>query len=89
MWNAGIGKKFLPGNAGELKLSVFDLLDQNQSIYRVVNENYIQDGTSAVLQQYFMLTFTYNLKNFGKANQNRGGMEGGPGRWGGGGPPHM
>ncbi|MCW3119709.1 MAG: hypothetical protein JWM28_3791 [Chitinophagaceae bacterium] len=66
LWNAAIGKKFLKKRLAELKLSVFDLLKQNQSIVRTVSENYIEDTQSQVLQQYFMLTFTYNLKNFGK-----------------------
>jgi hypothetical protein len=70
LWNAGIGKKFLKNKQGELKLSVFDLLKQNQSIARTVQENYIEDSQSKVLQQYFMLTFSYSLKNFGKANTN-------------------
>lgn len=70
LWNAGIGKKFLKNRVGELKLTVFDLLKQNQSIYRTVAENYIEDSQSKVLQQYFMLTFTYSLKNFGKPAQN-------------------
>jgi hypothetical protein len=51
---------------GELKLSVFDLLNQNKSITRNVTESYIQDQTNEVLRQYFMLTFTYKLKTFGK-----------------------
>ena len=67
LWNAGIGKKFLKNQAGELKLTVFDLLKQNQSIQRIVEGNTIQDVQNQVLQQYFMLTFTYNLKNFGTA----------------------
>lgn len=75
LWNAGIGKKFLKNRSGELKLTVFDLLKQNQSIYRTVSENYIEDSQSKVLQQYFMLTFTYSLKNFGRPaarqNENR------------------
>jgi hypothetical protein len=70
LWNAGIGKKFLPKNAGELKLSVFDLLKQNQSVTRVVDENKIQDAQNLVLQQYFMLTFTYSLKNFGNPKKS-------------------
>ncbi len=57
----------MKNNAGELKLSVFDLLKQNQSIVRTVTNIYIEDAQSEVLQQYFMLTFTYNLKNFGAA----------------------
>ena len=69
LWNAAIGKKFLKNNAGELKLSVFDLLKENQSIVRTVTETNIEDAQSKVLQQYFMLTFTYNLKNFGVATR--------------------
>ena len=72
LWNSGIGKKFLKNKAGELKLSVFDLLKQNQSIVRTVTNTYIEDAQSQVLQQYFMLTFTYSLKNFGKAKVNTG-----------------
>lgn len=83
LWNAAIGKKFLKNKAGELKLSVFDLLKQNQSITRTITDTYIQDVQTQVLRQYFMLTFTYSLKNFGVAatsnNQNRGDRQFGPG----------
>ncbi|MGN6604767.1 MAG: outer membrane beta-barrel protein [Ginsengibacter sp.] len=89
LWNIAIGQKFLKKQAGELKLSVFDLLKQNKSITRDVTETYVQDQINQVLQQYFMLTFTYKLKNFGKGapanNNERGGFR----RFGGfGGPPH-
>ena len=66
LWNAGLGKKFLKNQAGELKLSVFDLLKQNKSITRNVNDSYVEDVQNNVLTQFFMLTFTYKLKNFGK-----------------------
>lgn len=65
LWNMSVGKKFLEGQKGELKLSVFDLLKQNQSINRNVTENFIEDTQNQVLQQYFLITFTYNLRNFG------------------------
>jgi hypothetical protein len=77
LWNMAIAKKIFKKQLGEIRLSVFDLLDQNQSISRTVSETYLEDKTTLVVQQYFMLTFTYNLKNFGKAparpnfNQNR------------------
>jgi hypothetical protein len=67
LWNAAAGKKFLKGQKGELKLSVFDLLRQNQSITRNVTETFIEDTQNQVLQRYFMLTFTYSLRNFGTA----------------------
>lgn len=76
LWNIAIGQKFLKKQAGELKLSVFDLLNQNRSITRNVTSSYIQDVNNQVLQQYFMLTFTYKLKTFGKGkpgnNDDRG-----------------
>jgi hypothetical protein len=67
LWNASVGKKFLKNQRGELKVTVFDLLKQNQSISRNVGDSYIEDVQTDVLQQYFMLTFTYSLRNFGKA----------------------
>jgi hypothetical protein len=78
LWNMSVGKKLLKDRKGELKLGVFDLLKQNQSITRNVTETYIQDISNEVLTQYFMLTFTYNLRNFGAApartNNRSGGM---------------
>lgn len=64
LWNAGIGYKFLKNSRGELRLTAFDLLKQNNSISRTVSETSVQDNITEVLQQYFMLTFTYNLRNF-------------------------
>jgi len=77
LWNAALGKKILKKQVGELKLSVFDLLKQNQSIVRTVTGNYIQDAQTQVLKQYFMLTFTYKLKNFGTIKTNQFNREGG------------
>ncbi|HTC00117.1 MAG TPA: outer membrane beta-barrel protein, partial [Ferruginibacter sp.] len=85
LWNIAFGKKFLKDQNGELKLSVFDLLNQNQSIVRTVTGTYIEDDQNLVLRQYFMLTFTYKLKSFGTpppAKQRGGGnyhRMGGPG----------
>ena len=69
LWTAGIGKKLFKNQRGELTLSVFDILEQNQSITRNVTETYIEDLRSKVLQRYLMLTFAYNFRNFnsGKA----------------------
>jgi len=65
LWNLGAGKKFLKDQSGELKLTVFDLLKQNRSITRTITETYVEDVETDVLRQYFMLTFSYKLKNFG------------------------
>jgi len=68
--NASIAQQLFKKKNGELKLSVHDLLNQNQSITRTVTQNYILDSRTTVLQRYFMLTFTYNLNKAG-ANQQQ------------------
>jgi hypothetical protein len=65
LWSMSAGKKFLKDQSSELKLSVFDLLKQNRSITRTITETYVEDVQTDVLRQYFMLTFSYKLKNFG------------------------
>ncbi|MBS1509574.1 MAG: TonB-dependent receptor [Bacteroidetes bacterium] len=88
LWNVALGKKVLKKQAGEIKLSVFDLLKQNQSISRTITGPVTEDVQTQVLRQYFMLTFTYKLKNFGTpaTNQNNFNRGGGPrpGGFGGG-----
>lgn len=64
LWNMAVGYKFMKKQEAELKLSVFDLLKQNRAITPMYNEFYSQITTANVLQQYFMLTFTYNLRQF-------------------------
>ncbi|MEO6915441.1 MAG: outer membrane beta-barrel protein, partial [Chitinophagaceae bacterium] len=63
-WNAGINYLFLKDDQAQIKLSVFDLLNQNISVYRSTGENYLIDTQNSTLTRYYMLTFTYNLKNF-------------------------
>lgn len=64
LWNMGVAKKFMKNNAGELELSVFDLLGNNQSFSQTVTPQYVQESQTQVLQRYFMLTFTYQIRNF-------------------------
>jgi uncharacterized membrane protein YgcG len=65
LWNMGLGKKFFGKQQGELRLTAFDLLGQNTSIRRSVTDAFVEDLQTIVLQRYFMLTFTYNIRNFG------------------------
>ncbi len=66
LWSMGIAKKFLKNDSGELELSVFDLLGENRSFDQTVNAQYVQETRTEVLQRYFMLTFTYQLRRFKK-----------------------
>jgi hypothetical protein len=67
LWNMAAGKKFGKSRNADIRLSVFDLLGQNQSIVRNVTDAYIENQQTQVLQRYFMLSFTYNLRTFGTA----------------------
>ena len=66
LWNAGLGYKFLKEKQAEIRLTVNDILEQNTSITRNTTETYIEDVQTNLLQRYFMLTFTYNIKVFKK-----------------------
>jgi hypothetical protein len=59
LWTANAGVKFLPQNRGELRLTINDVLNKNQSTSRTVTESYIEDATNRVLPRYLMLTFEY------------------------------
>lgn len=64
LWNMSIGKKLFRNQLGELSINVYDLLKQNNNIRRNIEEAYVEDVQSRVLQRYFMLTFTYNIRHF-------------------------
>lgn len=67
IWNSSITYRFLKGNNAELKLTALDLLRQNNSIINTGNANSFTFGTRNVLQQYFMATFSYYPRVFGKS----------------------
>ncbi|WP_162053446.1 outer membrane beta-barrel protein [Pontibacter pamirensis] len=63
--NGGVTFLFMKDDRAQLKLSVYDALDQNLSAYRSIRENIIEDTQTVVLNRYGLLTFTYNIRNFG------------------------
>lgn len=65
---AYIEKRFLKGNAGALRLQGYDLLNQNININRIVGDAYIEDVSTTILRQYFLLSFTYKFGKFGGQN---------------------
>ena len=76
LWNGSVAYQLFPKKNAEIKLSVNDLLNQNQSINRNIGENYIEDTRTIVLKRYFLLTFTYNLNRAGSQGQRKS-MDGG------------
>ncbi|MDA3613449.1 outer membrane beta-barrel protein [Polluticaenibacter yanchengensis] len=63
----------LKDEKGVLKLSVWDLLNQNNSIGLTTNRNIISATQTNVLGRYFMATFTYNIRQIGANKKKVGG----------------
>ncbi|MBF8963971.1 TonB-dependent receptor [Pontibacter sp. FD36] len=81
LWNMSLGKKIFKDKQGEISLSVNDLMNQNVSIRRNITESYVEDVQSTVLQRFFMLTFSYNIRSFKGAPATEENMQRGPGMY--------
>ena len=64
LWNAGIGYKFMKKDAAEIRLTAFDILNQNQSIVRNLTDTYSEDVYTNILRQYVMLNFSWKFSSF-------------------------
>ncbi|KAI9431369.1 outer membrane protein beta-barrel family-domain-containing protein [Russula earlei] len=73
LWNAAINFTMLKDEKGVLKLSVYDILNRNNSIYASVSSNTISTRQTNVLGQYVMATFTYNIRTIGAPKKKIGG----------------
>lgn len=62
--NTYIEAQLFKSRRGALRLSAFDLLNQNTSVQRTVINNSVLDNRSNRLGRYFMLLFTINLSKF-------------------------
>lgn len=73
LWNTAISKLFLKYNRGEIKISVYDMLNENKGILRNTSQNYIEDQSNKILRRFFLLSFTYSLnKMSANAGNDRG-----------------
>lgn len=77
IWNASFAKEVFKNRRGEIKVSVYDILNQNTSVYRNVNGNEIEDVRNLTLKRFFTLTILYKINRMGgrsmPASMDRGG----------------
>jgi hypothetical protein len=62
IWNASVRRILGKTNRFEVRLAVFDLLNQRQAIRQNGSQNYISRTISQTLARYGMLSVTYNIR---------------------------
>ncbi|HSB93091.1 MAG TPA: outer membrane beta-barrel protein, partial [Flavitalea sp.] len=62
-WNAYIAQKFWKNNNGEIRFSVFDILDQNIGFSRNAQSNFIEENTYNTIRRYWLVSFTWNFSS--------------------------
>lgn len=61
MLDFNLSRSFLRNESGELKFSVYNLLNQNLGVTQNQSVNYYEYSETNSLGRYFLLTFTYSL----------------------------
>lgn len=72
LWNAYVGYKMLKDRSLELRASVNDILNQNNTIAHTQTETYVEDTRTLSLRRYYMLSLVYTLKAFGSKGSGAG-----------------
>ena len=71
LWNAQLSASFLPKNALTVSLQLYDILQQQSNISRVVEALYRRDSETNAIYSYCMLNLTYKFNNTG-GNDKKG-----------------
>ncbi len=74
MWNANIDKSLF-NNRGVLSIRWTDILRQQLNIRQSVDDNSVSFTKYNTLTSYFLVHFSYRIRQFGGAAGNRGGNE--------------
>jgi Outer membrane protein beta-barrel family len=75
LWNAGLTYLFLKADKGQLKVSMFDILNNNNTVNSYSYANIRNDRETNVLKRYLLVTFTYNIRKLGSTKTKIGGRE--------------
>jgi Outer membrane protein beta-barrel family len=75
LWNAGVTYLFLKADKGQFKISMFDILNSNNTVNSYSYANIRNDRETNVLKRYLLATFTYNIRKLGSSRAKVGGRE--------------
>ncbi|WP_245605185.1 TonB-dependent receptor [Niabella soli] len=73
MWNAGVNFTFFKDERAVLRLYANDILNKTRNTNIIPNQNTVRTVYSNILGQYFLATFTYNLRPAGAKKKVGGG----------------
>ncbi|MBS1509461.1 MAG: outer membrane beta-barrel protein [Bacteroidetes bacterium] len=73
LWNAAVNFTFFKDERAVLRISANDILNQGKNVYMSPNQNTAYFSKGDVLAQYFLSTFTYNLRPAGAKKTAVGG----------------
>lgn len=62
IWGAAAWKQFGEKKRTEIRFSAYDILNKNQGITQNASQNFVSTRQVETLAQYFMLSFTYNMR---------------------------
>ncbi|SHG82864.1 outer membrane beta-barrel protein [Chryseobacterium vrystaatense] len=62
-WNTSLGYSFLKKQF-TAKVKVYDVLNQNQSVRRIISNSYIEDREDLILKRYIMFSLSMKLNRF-------------------------
>jgi hypothetical protein len=69
LWNAQVSASFLPKNALTVSLQLFDILQQQSNISRIVDALYRRDSESNAIYSYCMLNLSYKFNDTGSKDK--------------------
>lgn len=65
-WDAYIARKFTKGDKAELRVSVFDILNQNIGYNRYGSDNYVTENSYNTIRRYGLLSLVWNFSKMPK-----------------------
>ena len=70
--NASVSRVVLKNQKGEIRLSAYDLFNQNKGIRQFASQNFVSQEQVQTLARYFMLSFTYNMRGVNTSVRRKG-----------------